>query len=433
MREIFPIRRESWHSDLVGESRGVLRHRDFRLLWFGETTSKLGSNVSAVALPLVAVAVLHAGTLAVGILTAAAWLPWLLLGLPAGAWIDRMPRRPVLLACDLVSALLFASVPVAAWFGVLGIGQLLVVALLAGAVSVLFSTAYRVYFSALVTPAEMPAAMATLQASESVAQLSGRGMAGLLAQWFGAVLGLLVDAVSFVVSLACLLLIRTREPAIALRARESTLGREIRAGLRLSLGDPYLRTITLFAALANLALTGYQAMQVLFLLRVLDVPPAAVGWLVACSSTGGILGSLLVSRITRRLGTARGLLVTLLCTGPGILLVPLAGKGIGVILLIFGTLASGVGVAAANVIASSFRQVYTPKALLGRSMSIASMIGYGASPLGALLAGIVGTVLGIRPAIAIMAGLYVLACLTPLASPIRGRRDLPDSAPAMAN
>ena len=129
---------------------GLLRHRDFRLLWIGETTSSLGSSVTSVALPLVAITNLHASVFAIGMLSAAAWLPWLLIGLPAGAWIDRMPRRPVMLVCDLVSLTLFASVPVAAWLGLLTLPQLLGVALLTGTSKVFFATAYRAYLPSLV-------------------------------------------------------------------------------------------------------------------------------------------------------------------------------------------------------------------------------------------------------------------------------------------
>jgi MFS family permease len=180
---------------VAGRRGGLWRHRDFRLLWAGETTSKPGSNVTTVALPLVAVFVTHTGPFTVGVIATASWVPWLLIGLPAGAWIDRLPRRPVLLSCDVVSSAALVSVPVAAWLGVLTVAQLLLVAVLTGASSVLFGTAYRVYLPVLVARADLPEGNAKLQGSEACAQLAGRSLAGVLAQWAGAVAGLLVDAV----------------------------------------------------------------------------------------------------------------------------------------------------------------------------------------------------------------------------------------------
>ncbi|NBH10276.1 MFS transporter, partial [Amycolatopsis sp. SID8362] len=262
---------------MAGTRGGLWRHRDFRLLWAGETTSKLGSNVTTVALPLVAVLGLHAGPFTVGLLAAAAWVPWLVLGLPAGAWVDRLPRRPVMLCCDVVSALALASVPVAAWLGVLTVSQLVLVALLTGTGSVLFGTAYRVYLPVLVAPADLPEGNAKLQGSESVAQIAGRGLAGVLAQWAGAVTGLLVDAVTFLVSAACLAAVSVREPPRPAARPRTTLRREMAEGVRWVARDRYLRSLAVFGAVANIALTGYQAINVLFFVRVAGIPPGAVG------------------------------------------------------------------------------------------------------------------------------------------------------------
>lgn len=165
-----------------GRRGGPLRDRDFRLLWIGETTSKVGSAVTAVALPLVAVTTLHANTFEVAALTSAEWLPWLLMGLPAGAWVDRLPRRPVMLGCDVVSAAAFASVPLAAAFGLLTVAQLYAVATIGGAASVFFSTAYLVFLPSIVTDDALVEGNAKLQGSESAAQLVGPALAGGVAQ-----------------------------------------------------------------------------------------------------------------------------------------------------------------------------------------------------------------------------------------------------------
>ncbi|HWE88680.1 MAG TPA: MFS transporter [Pseudonocardiaceae bacterium] len=417
-----------------------MRHavrRDFRLLWFGETVSKLGTSVTTVALPLVAVLTLHANTFIVAALTAAEWIPWLLIGLPAGAWVDRMARRPVMLACDIASAALFVSVPIAAWLGVLTIGQLMAVALLTGVASAFFTIAYQAYLPALVPADDLAEGNAKLIGADSAAQLGGRGFGGLFAQWFGAVLGLFADAVSFLVSMVCLLAIRAREPAgvvdsaavdSAGAAARPGLRREIAAGLRLVSRDPYLRAVTADAAVGNLALMGYQSIQVVFLVRVLDVPTSLVGWIVAGSSVGGIAGAMLARRVTRRFGSARGLLLCLIGTSPVVLLVPLAGRGFGVLLVVFASLVSGAGVVAGNVIIAGFRQSYCPPAMLGRVVATGRMASYGAIPLGAVLAGGLGALVGVRPTVWIMLGIYLAGGLILWFSPIRGRRDLPTLA-----
>lgn len=163
-------------ADGAGGRRGRLwRQGDFRLFWFGETTSQVGTSVTFVALPLVAVEVLHASTFLVGLLTAAVWLPWLMIGLPAGAWVDRLPRRATMLVSDGVSLAAFLSIPVAAWTGVLGVAQLVAVALAAGAPSVFFNTAYQVYLPSLVAEVDLTEGNAKLRGSRSAAQVIKTG------------------------------------------------------------------------------------------------------------------------------------------------------------------------------------------------------------------------------------------------------------------
>ena len=190
---------------------GSLRERDFRLFWTGETTSQVGTAVAEVVLPLIGVRVLHAGTFAIASLTAAAWLPWVLFGLVAGAWVDRFSRRSVLIACDLISLLLFISIAAAYWLKFLTISQLLLVAMLAGIVSVFFKAAFQAFIPTLIGKHELMDGNAKLQASAAFSQVSGPGVGGAIAQFFGVVPGVLLNAASFAVSGICLLRIRTTE------------------------------------------------------------------------------------------------------------------------------------------------------------------------------------------------------------------------------
>ncbi len=413
---------------MAGQRGGLWRHRDFRLLWAGETTSKLGSNVTTVALPLVAVLATHAGPFTVGVIAAASWVPWLLIGLPAGAWVDRLPRRPVMLGCDAVSAAALVSVPVAAGLGVLTVAQLVVVALLTGACGVLFGTAYRVYLPVLVARADLPEGNAKLQGSEACAQLAGRSLAGVLAQWAGAVAGLVVDAVTFLVSAGCLAAISAREPPRPAARRRTTLRREIADGLRWVAHDRYLRSLALFSAVANIALTGYQASQVVFFVQVVGVAPAAVGVLVAAPGAGGVLGAAVAVRLARRWGSARSLLVCLLTLTPLGLLIPLTTAGPGLVLAAAGGVAVGAAVVAANVLAAGFRQTYPPPDVRGRVVATSSLLANGSSAAGAVLAGALGSLAGPRVAVWAVMAVLVAATAIVVAGPLRTRRDLPAAA-----
>ncbi|MGH7734366.1 MAG: MFS transporter, partial [Gemmatimonadales bacterium] len=235
---------------------GLLWHRNFRLLWIGETISGAGTAMAAIGVPLLAVTVLHASAFAVAALTAAAYLPWLVIGLPAGAWVDRLPVRPLMITCDVVAALLYASLPAAAWAGVLTTGQVVLVALLTGTANVLFATAYQVFLPSLVTAGELVEGDTKLQGSASVAAIGGRGAAGLAADAVGAATALLFNAASFLVSAACLLRIRTDLVPHRPRARATTVRAEMAQGARFVAGDPYLRPLTIYGAAAHLAYTG---------------------------------------------------------------------------------------------------------------------------------------------------------------------------------
>ncbi|MEU3456055.1 MFS transporter [Micromonospora sp. NPDC006766] len=406
---------------------GLFRHRDFRLLWLGQTVSAVGSNVTAVALPLAAVAVLDATTFQVAVLTAAAWLPWLLAGLPAGAWVDRVRRRPVMIACDLVSAALFLSVPVAAVLGVLTIGQLLVVALGAGLARVFFETAGQVHLPTLLRPEQVPEGNAKLHVTQTASYLVGPGLAGLIAQLAGAVTAVLLDAVTFLVSAVCLGRIRTVEARPGRPAGPSSLAGEVADGLRFVLRDRYLRVLTVFGAASNIGLTGYQAVLVVFLVRSAGLPAGLVGLLIGLASVGGIVGAGLATVLARRFGSAHALLLAAAATGPPALLIPLAGPGLRVGWLVLGGALVSLGVAVGNVVKGSFRQTYTPHVLLGRVTVSMQLLNYGTIPLAAVLAGALGAAWGPAGAIRVMTAWLALTPLILLVGPLRRRRDLPAS------
>jgi MFS family permease len=462
----------SLEPDGAGRGRrfgGLLWQRSFRLLWIGESVSQFGNAMALVGVPLVAVIVLHASTFAVGVLTAAAWLPWLAIGLPVGAWVDRLPARQVMIVCDVISAVLYASVPAAAWAGVLTTGQVVAVQLLGGAASVMFMTAYQVYLPSLVAPDQLIEGNTKMQGSASAAAFAGPSLAGLVAQLLGAVTALLGNAVSFLVSAACLLGTRGRAPVRGAAGgpgargagkgrgagrgaggsrpgqrgsgpgprgsgppRRAGLRRDIADGLLLVLRDPFLRQLSTYWAVANLALTGYTALLVVFLVRVVGLTPGATGLLTAVPGIGGILGALLTARITARFGTARGLLLSTLCGVPFGLLIPLTGPGPRLACYVAGALLAFTGIAVGNIIIAAFRQSYSPPGMCGRVTATMRFLIFGTSPMGALLGGSLGTWLGIRHALWLLLGLAALSGTLLLTRALASRRDLPGYPPGPA-
>jgi MFS family permease len=399
--------------------------RDFRLLLAGQTVSRLGTSASSVAVPLVAVTTLHASALQVSLLVAATWLPWLLVGIPAGTLVDRLPRRPILVVCDLLCAVLMVSAPVAAWLGLLTVGQLLLVALLVGVCDVFSSTAGQVFLPAVLAPDQLPAGNARLQGGASAAGVAGPGVAGLLATLGGAVTALVADAASYVVSAGCLLRMRTRDRVAPDPGRESMLA-AARTGLRFTARDPYLRVLASYGAMSNLALTSYQAILVVFLVREVGLGSGMVGLVLTLGSLGGVLGAALAGPLSRRFGSARAMLLCEFGAGACALLMPLTSAGWGAAWLVAGDLGVAAGVVAGNVINGSFRQRYCPPALLGRVTASMRVLNYGTMPLAAVLGGALATTIGLRATMWAGTAGVLLAATVLLVGPVKTRRDLPE-------
>ncbi|WP_143589088.1 MFS transporter, partial [Streptomyces angustmyceticus] len=206
------------------------------------------------------------------------------------------------------------------------------------------------------------------------------------------------------------------------------LRQQIVEGLRFLGRDRYLRPMVTWGAVINMALMGYQAVQVVFLVRVVGLHPAMVGLLLAGGSTGGIVGALVVTRVSRRFGTARGLLVLQVATSPFALLLPMTTAGPGLLLFALGALLVGIGISVANIVVGSFRQTYCPPYMLGRVVATAMMINHSTIPLGSLLGGVLGDTVGYRSAMWIMTSVVASCWLILAMSPMRRERDLPEYA-----
>lgn len=400
---------------------GLLRQHNFRLFWTGESISAIGNSVTIVVIPLIAIETLHASTFIVTLLTAMVWLPWVVIGIPAGAWVDRMPPRTVMLVGDAVSVVAYLSVPIAVWCGVLTVGQLIAVTLIAGTASMFLKTAAQVLLPEIVDEADLTEGNAKLMGSNQVALIGGPGLGGLLAQAAGPVIGLLADAASFVVSFWCL--------AVMQRPRDRRSGDAaaggVLDGLRFAWRDPYLRAMAAFASLVNLAYTGVDALIIVFLVRTVGLSSAAAGLVLASFSIGGLFGALAARSLGQRWGTARTLLFAVPSGLVFALLLPLAHKGPLLLVASAAMMCAGGVIVIANVIVGSFMQTYVPPDIFGRVTSANGAIGFATMPIGAVLAGGLATALGVRAALWILTALIAASSLWFFLTPMRHLRDLP--------
>lgn len=401
--------------------------RAFGFLWFGEGVSVLGSSTTAVLIPLLAVVELHAGPGWMGALTAAAWLPWLVIGLPAGAWVDSLPARTVMIAADLVSAAALATVPLAHALGRLTLVQLLLVAFAGGIATVFFRTAYVSLIPQVVPDEGLETANARLIGTESAMQVAGPGVAGVIAARFSAAGGLCAGALGFLVSAVCLWRLQPASPGGIGEPASGTLWARIRAGVRLVSGDRNLRAFTLIGGISNFGLTGYQALLVLYLVQDMGLGPQSVGTVMMIGSCGGLLGSLLAGVLSRRLGSGRASTVLLLVSGPAALLIGLPRDGGSAAPTVAGLALVGLSVVAGNVVRAAWRQRYVAPSMMGRVVTASQMVNFGTMPLAGLVAGWLGAQLGVRPTILMMAGVHALACGSVVLTSVGRRRVLPRS------
>jgi MFS family permease len=409
------------------ETGSLWRHHDFMRLWTGQTISLLGSQITQLALPLAAILLFDASAFQVGLLSTAEFLPFVLFGLPAGVWVDRMRRKPVLVVADLGRFVVLGSVPLAHAFGALTLAQLYVVAFLTGIFTVFFDVAYAAYLPALVDRTRIVEGNSKLEISRSGAQLAGPGIGGLLVEAFGAAAAILADAISYLVSVASLLLIRSAEPALEGPAGERPpIRREIREGIAYVLGNRYLRPLAACVGSLNLFSMMVQAVLVLFAVRDLDLSPGAIGGILTAGNVGFLVGAFLAARFGRRLGVGPTLIGAALLIAIGMVFAPLATRATAVpMLMAYGVLLT-FGSVIFNVNARSLGQSITPDRMLGRMVATMRFMVWGTIPIGAFLGGLLGSRLGLRPTLWIAAGGILLSFLPPLLSPLRTLIEMPN-------
>ncbi|MCP2243076.1 MFS transporter [Lentzea aerocolonigenes] len=407
-------------------------HPDFRRLWMGDTISQFGANVGMTVIPLLAAGVLNATPLEMGLLAAASTIAFLLIGLPAGVWVDRMRRKPLMIAMDIARAALMVSVPVAWWLDLLDLPQLIVVSLAVGVCTVFFDVAYQSYLPSLVGRGQLVEGNSKLQASLQVAEASGPAIGGYAAQFLGAANGVLATGLGYLSSAYFLLRIKTVEPAPELHP-EPHLRREIAEGLRFVFGNHTLRKIVACTGTSNFFHGIQQAVMVLFLLKTVGLSEGTAGLVLSAGGIGGVLGAAFAHKIGLVVGQARMIWLIPLVTWPFSLALPFTSNGLGLVLPMVGQAVTVFGVVVYNIGQVSYRQTICPDHLLGRMNASTRWVVWGTMPLGALLGGGLGSWIGIVPTLWVALLGSLLGVVWILLSPLRTMRDLPVEASVEAH
>lgn len=404
---------------------GVLADRDYRRLFASTAASQFGFHITLLALPLVAIMALDADEFQAGLVSALMNAAFLLFGLPAGAWLDRMRRRPVLVAGDLVRAVLLASVPLAWWVGSLTLTHVYLVAFLFGVCTVFFDVAYQSYLPHLVGRLRLVEANARLESVRAVAQVGGPGAGGQLVQVFTAPIALLGNAVAMALSSLLIVRIGRTEPPPE-RSASTHLLADIAEGLRFVLGSTLLRPIAACTATVNLFFSTYLAMLTFFLARDLALPAGRLGVVLSIGGAGSVVGALFARRLTARVGQGPAIWLSAALGPPFALVMPLTQPGWRVWLGAAGLFVMFAGVVVYNVAQVSLRQAITPDRLLGRMNATMRFLVWGTLPIGGVLGALFGGWFGARTTLVIAALGATLAFLPVLLSPLRGMREVPD-------
>ena len=404
---------------------GLWRHGDFLRLWGAQTISQFGSQISGIGLPLVAIIALDASAFEVALVPAVEFAPFLLVALPAGVWVDRLRRKPILVLADVARGVALATIPVAWALDVLTIWQLYVVGLVVGVFTVFFDVAYQSYLPSLVGRHELIDGNSKLEVSRSAAQIGGPGIGGLLVQAITAPYAVAVDAVSFVWSAWFLGRIRrAEEPVVQTESR--SMRRELAEGLRYLLGDPRWRAIALNVGWFNFWGNVMYSIFLVYAVRELGLTAATIGVIFALGNVGWLFGAVAAGRFSARLGIGRALIVSGILSGAGNLLIPLAPQSSAVPFFVASGALAALGIVLYNVNAISLMQALVPERMLGRMNASRRWIVWGVIPLGNIVGGVLATTIGLRETLFVGAVMSASSFLFLLAKPLRTIERLPE-------
>ena len=412
-------------------TRSLLRHADFLKLWTAETISQFGTQVSLLAIPLVAVTLLEATPFEVAMLGTIEFLPFILFSLPAGAWVDRLRRRPILIIGDVGRALMLLSIPIAYALDVLTIWQLYVVGFVAGTLTVFFDVAYMSYLPSLVDRDQLIEGNSKMEVTRTLAQTAGPALSGGLIGVLTAPIAILVDSISYGISAFFVFLIRRTEPTPDRhvdehgQAREG-LRKEVANGLRYVFGNEYLRGIAAATGTSNLFNNIAFATYIVYAVRVLGLSPAEIGIVFGIGNLGALFGAITGNRWSQRFGLGRTIIGSMFLSGPSVLLVAMAPKDSPIPFLIAAGLLAGFSGVVYNINQVSFRQAITPPTMQGRMNATMRFIVWGTIPIGSILGGIIATSVSLNAALWIGAAGSFLAVIPLLITPVRKLVTMPE-------
>lgn len=413
----------------ASETKSLWHHRNFLKLWLGQSVSLLGSQVTSLALPLTAVLILRASALQMGILGAVQFAPFLFLSLFAGVWIDRLPRRPILIWADVGRLMLLGSIPLAFVFHFLSIEYLYVIGLLIGVLTVFFEVASQAYLPNLLQTEQLIEGNTKLEVSRSLAQIGGPGLAGLLVQLVAPPLAIVVDALSFGFSAFSLTFIT--EPQVVTKKSasksHSSIFQEIKVGLSQLLGNVYTRALIFCGTTRSFFSSMMVAVLTLFMVQQLELEPFVIGVVAVVGGAGTLLGASFAAKAAHKFGLGKALVWGAILVGIGNLLTPLAlgPKLIAVAILMVSTFIAAAAAPFYGVNQISLRQAITPLELQGRVNASVRFMAWGALAIGSLAGGFLGQLIGLRLTLAVGAFGTLFSSLWIFFSPVRRLRDQP--------
>jgi MFS family permease len=412
----------------AARAQSLFRHPDFMKLWAAETISQFGTQVTFLALPFIAIEILLVSPFQVALLQTFEFLPFILISIPAGVWVDRMRRRPILVIGDVGRGLSLLSIPIAFMLGILTIYQLWAVAFINGILTVFFDVAYQSYLPALVDRSQLVDGNGKLDTSRSGAQLFGPGLAGYAISILTAPIAILADSLSFFASAAFIFGIRKREPEPEPHptGEKPSMRREAMEGLRYVLGHPYLRWIAACTGSSNFFSNVIFSILLVYAFRTLDMSETTVGLIFSLGALGFLLGALTANRIAQRIGVGRTILLSTLIFGASGLFFAVAPADLAFPFFVAGAFLGGLGSVIYNINQVSLRQAITPHRLQGRMNASMRFIVWGTIPLGQLVGGGIGTVLGLPTAIWVGAIGGLFAFVPILVSSVPGIEQMPE-------
>ncbi|SRR5712692_361598 len=401
------------HTDGNRTRRSLWRHPDFLRLWTGETISLFGTQVTVLALPTLAILTFHADPFSVGVLVSLQWLPFLFLGPLAGVIVDRLPRRQIMIVADLGRLVALGSLPVAFALGMRTMVHLYIIAAVVSSFTVFFDVSYQSYLPVLVNRTALAEGNAKLTLGKGAAQIGGPALGGLLMQWVGAATAITANACSYLASALFLVSIRKwePEPAPSPQGRIRGVFAEMREGIEMVFHHPLLRTIALVNTVQNFGTSVAEAVVLIFAYRSLHLSPGLVGTAMAVGSVGFVLGALVTSPVTRKLGVGPTLGISSMVGALSYLVIPLGLFGMPALVVALWRLLFGLHIPTYDINQVSLRQAITPDRLHGRMNATIRTISYGALGVGPLVGGFLGTQLGLVPTIVLGGIIYVVATL----------------------